>query len=96
MAERGFVPSNCTACDQLGRMGEKFMPIVRSGEIKKHCAPNALSTFEEYLIDYASPETKRAGAVLMQNELERLPERDRKMAKRLIDNVRVGKRECLC
>ncbi|MDD3182202.1 MAG: [FeFe] hydrogenase H-cluster radical SAM maturase HydG [Alphaproteobacteria bacterium] len=96
LTERGFIPSNCTACDQLGRMGEKFMPFVRSGKIKNHCTPNALSTFLEYLIDYASPETKKTGQALIASMMESMPESTKQRTQQLLDNVNVGQRGCLC
>jgi 2-iminoacetate synthase len=32
----------------------------------------------EYLVDYASPETRAAGEITIRREIERLPEGDRK------------------
>ena len=57
----GFLPSFCTACYRTGRTGHDFMDLAKPGEIKYHCHPNALSTFQEYLCDYAKPGTKTAG-----------------------------------
>jgi len=54
VASLGYIPSFCTACYRLGRTGEDFMDLAKPGEIKTHCDPNALSTFLEYLIEYAS------------------------------------------
>ena len=56
----GYIPSFCTACYRLGRTGEQFMEFAIPGFIQHLCTPNALSTLMEYLLDYASPET-RAG-----------------------------------
>jgi 2-iminoacetate synthase len=55
IAALGYVPSFCTGCYRLGRTGADFMDLAKPGEIKYHCQPNALSTFLEYLHDYASP-----------------------------------------
>lgn len=96
LAKRGFVPSNCTACDQLGRMGTKFMAFAKTGKIKQHCGPNALSTFEEYLIDYATPETREAGQALIKKEMTRMPAKDRQRAANLLHRVKNGARGCLC
>jgi 2-iminoacetate synthase len=68
----GYVPSFCTACYRLGRTGEHFMEFSIPGFIKNFCTPNALSTLTEYLVDYASPETRAAGECLVDRELERL------------------------
>lgn len=74
----GYVPSFCTACYRLGRTGEVFMEFAIPGFIQDFCTPNALSTLMEYLIDYASPETRAAGEATIRREIEKLPEGDRK------------------
>ena len=61
MASLGYIPSFCTGCYRLGRTGADFMDLAKPGEIKQHCDPNGVSTFLEYLIDYASPETRAIG-----------------------------------
>ena len=43
------------------------------GFIKRFCTPNALTTLSEYLIDYASPETRAAGEAQVAAELAKLP-----------------------
>jgi 2-iminoacetate synthase len=79
LMEDGYVPSFCTACYRLGRTGEHFMEFAIPGFIKRYCTPNALTTLMEYLVDYASPETRQAGEVLINKELDKLgPEPIRK------------------
>jgi 2-iminoacetate synthase len=88
-ASMGFIPSFCTACYRLGRTGADFMDLAKPGEIKTHCAPNALSTYQEYLLDYASPETRAAGEKLIQIQLsEAAP-----VAAHLVERVRRGERD---
>lgn len=72
LMEDGYVPSFCTACYRLGRTGEHFMEFAIPGFIKRYCTPNALTTLMEYLVDYASAETRQAGEVLIKKELEKL------------------------
>jgi 2-iminoacetate synthase len=72
----GYVPSFCTSCYRVGRTGEHFMEFSIPGFIKEFCTPNALLTLEEYLVDYASPETREAGEKLIAEELAKLPEGD--------------------
>lgn len=81
----GYIPSFCTACYRLGRTGEHFMEFAIPGFIKKYCTPNALTTLMEYLVDYASPETRAAGKKLIQRELEALPQGPLK--KKLIEKL---------
>ena len=74
----GYIPSFCTACYRLGRTGEHFMEYAIPGFIQNLCTPNALSTLTEYLVDYASPETRVAGQRLIRDELAKLSEGQRK------------------
>lgn len=69
LLELGCVPSFCTACYREGRTGDRFMKLVKSGQIANCCLPNALMTLEEYLQDYASEDTKQKGENVIQKEL---------------------------
>jgi len=64
----GFVPSWCTACYRKGRTGEKFMKIAKRGNIHNYCHPNGLLTLQEYLMDYATPNTKELGEQVLEKE----------------------------
>ncbi len=68
----GYLPSYCTACYRKGRTGDRFMALAKSGKIQNVCQPNAILTFKEYLMDYASPETKRAGEETIRRHLEEI------------------------
>jgi 2-iminoacetate synthase len=70
---RGYIPSFCTACYREGRTGDRFMRLCKSGQIQNCCHPNALMTLKEYLMDYASEDTKRIGEQLIKAELEKIP-----------------------
>jgi 2-iminoacetate synthase len=76
--DHGYVPSWCTACYRLGRTGEHFMELAKTGFIQKFCLPNGLLTFKEYLEDYASEETRKIGEALIRREIENYPDPDRK------------------
>ena len=69
----GYIPSFCTACYRAGRTGDRFMSLCKSGEIQNCCHPNALMTLKEYLLDYASPETREIGEKLIQDQLKNIP-----------------------
>lgn len=70
----GYIPSFCTACYRLGRTGEHFMEFAIPGFIKRFCSPNALTTLMEYLVDYASEETRQAGLQLIAEEIQGMSE----------------------
>lgn len=69
----GYIPSFCTACYREGRTGDRFMSLCKSGQIQNCCHPNALMTLKEYLMDYASAETRAIGEALIQSELGNIP-----------------------
>ena len=70
LMEMDYVPSFCTACYREGRTGDRFMSLLKSGQIVNCCHPNALMTLKEYLEDYASKETKEIGDKLIEKELD--------------------------
>ncbi len=72
ICEMGYLPSFCTACYRSGRTGDNFMELAKSGQIQSMCQPNALVTLEEYLMDYASEATKKAGDKLIENEIDKI------------------------
>ncbi len=69
LLEDGYLPSFCTACYRKGRTGEHFMEFAVPGFIKRYCTPNAMTTLQEYLEDYASDETREAGTERIEQEL---------------------------
>ena len=69
----GYIPSFCTACYREGRTGDRFMALCKNMQILNCCHPNALITLKEYLVDYASEETKKIGMELIERELEKIP-----------------------
>ena len=69
LMELGYVPSFCTACYREGRTGDRFMSLCKSGQIQNCCLPNALMTLQEYLEDYAAPETRAAGERVIAEQL---------------------------
>lgn len=78
LMQDGYIPSFCTSCYRLGRTGEHFMEYAIPGFIQRFCTPNALSTLLEYLVDYASPETRAAGEKAIADELGKMPDSPRK------------------
>lgn len=82
----GFIPSFCTACYREGRTGDRFMSLVKSGQIANCCQPNAIMTLKEYLEDYASSETKEKGIKVIEKEINNIP--NEKVRKLVIDNLK--------
>ena len=95
-AELGYIPSFCTACYRLGRTGADFMDLAKPGEIKQHCGPNALSCFQEYLLDYASPETRAVGDRLIQTKLAEMEPRNRRVTEDVCSTRLIGATSATC
>jgi 2-iminoacetate synthase len=90
----GFIPSFCTACYRQGRTGDRFMSFCKSGQILNFCHPNALMTLMEYLMDYASPETRTTGEALIKAEIEKVPnEKIKAKAIQNLEAIKSGKRD---
>ena len=88
------MPSFCTACYREGRTGDRFMKLVKSGQIANCCQPNALMTLKEYLMDYASPETLRVGLKVITDELGRVPHPNvRRIATENLLKIEQGERD---
>ena len=90
----GYIPSFCTACYREGRTGDRFMKLLKSGQIVNCCQPNALMTLKEYLEDYASEDTKKKGEEVIRRELEVITNPVvKEKAAEYIDNIHKGKRD---
>lgn len=72
LMQLGYIPSFCTACYREGRTGDRFMSLCKSGQIQNCCHPNALMTLKEYLMDYASAETRKIGEALIDKEIDNI------------------------
>lgn len=90
----GYIPSFCTACYREGRTGDRFMSLLKSGQIVNCCQPNALMTLKEYLEDYASPDTKEKGEKLIKEQLEVITNPVvKEKAAQYIENIHEGQRD---
>ena len=94
LTEMGFIPSFCTACYREGRTGDRFMSLLKSGQISNCCQPNALMTLKEYIMDYASEETKKNAEALIEKEIENVTNpKVRDIAKERLKMIEEGKRD---
>jgi 2-iminoacetate synthase len=94
ITEHGHIPSFCTACYRLGRTGKDFMDLAKPGLIQKFCQTNAVFSFKEYLLDYASPKTREAGEKLIADMLETsFKTKRKKMVIDRLQSILEGKRD---
>ncbi|MGW8957713.1 [FeFe] hydrogenase H-cluster radical SAM maturase HydG [Paenibacillus sp. NPDC055715] len=90
----GYMPSYCTACYREGRTGDRFMELVKSGQIHNVCQPNSLLTFQEYLLDYGDEEARELGAAALRENLERIPrESTRRLTLEKLERLEAGERD---
>lgn len=93
LMQLGYIPSFCTACYREGRTGDRFMALCKNGQIQNCCHPNALMTLTEYLVDYASEETKEIGFDLIAKELNNIPkEKVKAIAAKNIEDIKASNR----
>ena len=93
VASLGYVPSFCTACYRLGRTGADFMDLAKPGLIKQHCGPNALSSFAEYLLDYAPAAPRTVGAPATERALAEMDDTTRGISLGLLEQVEADQRD---
>ena len=94
LMELHYIPSFCTACYREGRTGDRFMSLCKSGQIQNCCLPNALLTLQEYLEDYASPETRRIGEEMIGRQMEEIgSEKVRALTKERLARTKQGQRD---
>lgn len=94
LLDLGYIPSFCTACYREGRTGDRFMSLVKTGQIANCCQPNALMTLAEYLEDYASPETRAKGLAMIEQTIPCIPnEKVRTLTLARLSEIKDGARD---
>ena len=89
-----YIPSFCTACYREGRTGDRFMSLCKSGQIQNCCLPNALMTLKEYLMDYASQDTREKGEAMIAREIQNIPkEKVRQIVREHPEEIEKGNRD---
>ncbi|MDK2563044.1 [FeFe] hydrogenase H-cluster radical SAM maturase HydG [Romboutsia sedimentorum] len=90
----GYIPSYCTACYRMGRTGDRFMKLAKSGEIHNVCTPNALTTLMEFLLDYGDEELKLMGEEFIAKEIDKIEnENTKNIVINNIASLKEGKRD---
>ena len=90
----GYIPSFCTACYREGRTGDRFMSLCKSGQIQNCCHPNALMTLKEFLMDYASEDTREKGEALIEKEINNIgSEKVKQIVRERLVKIENGERD---
>ncbi|MDI6601839.1 MAG: [FeFe] hydrogenase H-cluster radical SAM maturase HydG [Thermoanaerobacteraceae bacterium] len=94
LCRQGYLPSYCTACYRKFRTGDRFMKLAKTGNIQNCCQPNAILTFKEYLMDYASEETRAIGEETIREHLNQIKSpKVRKMTEERLRLIENGQRD---
>ena len=94
LLDTGHIPSFCTACYREGRTGDRFMSLVKSGQIANCCGPNAIMTLKEFMVDYGSPSLREKGDALIMRELNSITNpKVREIAIRNLAMIEQGQRD---
>ena len=90
----GYIPSFCTACYREGRTGDRFMSLCKAGQIQNCCHPNALMTLKEFLMDYASEDTRKKGEALIEKEIDNIgSEKVKEIVRERLVKIENGERD---
>lgn len=94
LMKSGYIPSFCTACYREGRTGDRFMSLCKSGQIQNCCHPNALMTLKEFLMDYASEDTRKTGDEIIEKEIENIgSEKVKAIVRERLSRIENGERD---
>ena len=70
------------------------MSLCKSGQIQNCCHPNALMTLKEFLMDYASEDTRNKGEALIEKEIENIgSEKVKEIVRERLVKIENGERD---
>lgn len=75
LVEGGAITSFCTAGYRCGRTGKCIMDLLRKGEEGKFCKLNAIITFQEWVDDFASAQTRAIAEPILEKEIAEVQEK---------------------
>lgn len=94
LVEDGFIPSYCTSCYRMGRTGDRFMSLAKSGEIQHVCQPNALMTLKEFTLDFGDEALKAKVDAFIELEIEKIKRSDiKQIVIKGLEDLSAGKRD---
>lgn len=70
------------------------MQLAKTGNIQNVCQPNAIMTFQEYLMDYPSEETRKVGEEIIKKHVEKIEDiKIKELTKKRLEEIKKGKRD---
>lgn len=94
LLDQDCIPSYCTACYRMGRTGDRFMQLAKSGNIQNVCSPNALLTLMEYAMDYGDLELTEKVEKVIAREIKEIKREDIKsLTLEKLEKIKNGERD---
>ncbi|MBI5561478.1 MAG: [FeFe] hydrogenase H-cluster radical SAM maturase HydG [Deltaproteobacteria bacterium] len=72
VAGEGLLPSLCTTCYRVGRVGHEFTEKTIAGGMSRFCQANAILTLKEYLEDYGANGADEAVRGILASSIEEI------------------------
>lgn len=96
LVEMGHIVSFCTAGYRCGRTGKKIMDALTTGKEGCFCKLNAVLTFQEWLEDFGSDESKKVGNEIIETEMKEIRARVPKdFSQAQLDHLEKGRKRIL-
>lgn len=94
LIDDGYIPSYCTSCYRMGRTGDRFMKLAKTGEIQHVCQPNAMMTLKEYALDFGDEAFNEKVDAFIEKQIKTIQSEQTKetVIKGLVD-LKSGKRD---
>jgi 2-iminoacetate synthase len=96
LCAHGMITSFCTAGYRCGRTGKCIMDLLRKGEEGKFCKLNAILTFQEWLEDFASEDTKKIADPVVAREIQEVQAQNPRLFpqfERYYERIKAGERD---
>ena len=70
------------------------MKLAKTGNINHLCRPNAVLTFKEFLMDYANPNLRKEGGRVIEREIRKIENQDRRLeTRKRLKRIENGERD---
>jgi len=69
------------------------MDLAKPGLIKHYCLQNGLTSFQEYLTNFAEDKLQKKGGMLINSITETVPKKHQKTLNNNLDEIKNGKKD---
>ena len=93
LLEMGYIPSFCTGCYRKNRTGADFMDLAKPGLIQHYCFQNGLTSFQEYLSNFADKNLFQKGQTVIAEKAGQLPASQREALLQNLELIKQGQKD---